>query len=189
CAHGATDHALMVAVGLDIECSFDACPLAAKFWIGADGKFVLGILGLRSDKVLVGALLNMEFMVGHGSADVFVRRFRQQVYEKTLPGVQAFSLFQNSKAILQHILDIKRPQRWRDEHPVIKRSKLSNRHVIEILDGRMVTPQNSLGPFGPVKSAGLQFLKIEIERFCHGLLTLVKALKMELKEQFPAGKQ
>jgi hypothetical protein len=87
----------MVAVGLDIEGGFDARPLAAKFWIGADGEFVLRILGLRFDQVFVGAFLNVEFVVGHGSADGFVRRFRQQVDEKTVPGVQAFSLFQSRR--------------------------------------------------------------------------------------------
>jgi hypothetical protein len=62
-------------------------------WIGFDGEFVLRILGLRFDQVFVGAFLNVEFVVGHGGADGFVRRFRQQVNEKTVPGVQAFSLF------------------------------------------------------------------------------------------------
>ena len=99
----------MVAIGLDIEGGFDARPLAAKLWTGVDGEFVLGILGLRFDKVFIGAFLNVKFVVGHRRADGFVRWFRQQVNEKTVPGVQAFSLFQSSQAILQHILDIKRP--------------------------------------------------------------------------------
>ena len=108
-AHCSPNHALMVAVGLDIESTLDARPLAAKLWGGADGKFVLRILGLSFDKVFVGAFLNVEFVVGHGSADRFVRWFGQQLDEQSEPGVQAFSLFQRSKAIRQHILDIKRP--------------------------------------------------------------------------------
>jgi hypothetical protein len=51
----------------------------------------------------------VEFVAGHSRADSFVRRFRQQFDEKTMPHVQAFSLFQSRKAIRQHILDIKRP--------------------------------------------------------------------------------
>jgi hypothetical protein len=82
----------MVAVGLNVEGGFDARPLAAKLGVGADGEFVLGIFGLRFDNVLVGAFLNVEFMVGHCSADGFVRWFRQQLDEKPVLGVQAFSL-------------------------------------------------------------------------------------------------
>ena len=58
-----------------------------------DGEFVLGILGLRFDQVFVGAFLNVVFVAGHGSADGFVRRFRQQVDEKAVPGVQALFPF------------------------------------------------------------------------------------------------
>jgi hypothetical protein len=63
----------MVGVGLDIEGRFEPRPLVAKFWIGADGEFVLRIFRLRFDKVFVGAFLNVEFVVGHGSANGFVR--------------------------------------------------------------------------------------------------------------------
>ena len=79
--------ALMVAVVLDVEGCFDARPLAAKFWIGADGEFVLRIFRLGFDKVFVGAFLNVEFVVGHGSANGFIWWVRQQVDEKTVPGV------------------------------------------------------------------------------------------------------
>ena len=99
----------MVAIGLDIEGGFDARPLAAKLWIGLDGELVLRVFGLRFDKVFVAAGLNVQFVIGHGSANGFVRWCRQQVDEKPKPGVQGFSLFQRSKAILQHILDIERP--------------------------------------------------------------------------------
>src|ERR1019366_479734 len=99
-AHCPADDALIVAVGLDIESGFEARPLAAKLWIGVDREFVLSIFGLRFDKIFIGAFLNMEFVAGHSSANGFVRRFRQQVNEKTVPGVQAFSLFQSSQAIL-----------------------------------------------------------------------------------------
>jgi len=109
CAHCPADHALMVAVGLDIEGRFDARPLAAKLWIGADGEFVLRILGLRFDKIFVGAFLNVEFVAGHSRTDGFVRWLRKQVNEQPVPHVQAFSLFQSSEAIRQHILNIKRP--------------------------------------------------------------------------------
>lgn len=77
----------MVAVGLDIECGFDARPLAAKLWRGADGQFGLRIFGLRFDKVFVGALLNVVFVVSHGSADGFSRWFRQQLDEQPVPGI------------------------------------------------------------------------------------------------------
>ncbi len=63
----------MVGVGLDIEGRFEPSPLAAKLRIGADGEFVLRIFRLRFDKVFVGAFLNVEFVVGHGSANGFVR--------------------------------------------------------------------------------------------------------------------
>jgi len=86
-AHCPADHALMVAVGLDIEGRFDARPLAAKFWIGADREFVLRIFRLRFDQIFVGAFLNVEFVVGQGSANGFVWWVRQQVDEKTVPGV------------------------------------------------------------------------------------------------------
>jgi len=83
--------------------------LATKFWIRADGEFVLRIFGLRFDNVFVYAFLNAEFVVGHNPTDRFVRRFRQQVREEEVPGVQALSLIQGGKAIRQQILDIKRP--------------------------------------------------------------------------------
>src|ERR1019366_7898132 len=88
--------------------------------------------------------------------------------EKTVPGVQAFALFQRSQAILQHILDIKRPQRRWDEHPVVKPSQRLNIHSVEILDGRMVTTESLLRPICPVKSAGFKFLEVEIECARHG---------------------
>ena len=159
----------MVTVGLDIECSFDAFPLAAKFWIVADGKFVLGIFGLRFDKVFVDALLNVVFVVGHSIADVVAWRFRQQINEKTAPGIQAFPLVQNNETIFQHILDVKRPQRWWDEHPVIKRSQLLNNRIAEFRDGRMVVPESSLSPLVPMKSPGPKFLQVEIKCFSHGI--------------------
>jgi hypothetical protein len=70
--------------------------LAAKFWIGDDCEFVLRVLGLRLDRVFIGSLLNVEFVVGHSIADGFVGRFRQQFDEETVAGVQAFSIFQSS---------------------------------------------------------------------------------------------
>src|SRR5665213_457581 len=84
-AHCPTDHSLMVAVDLDIEDSFDARPLTAKFWIGADGEFVLRIFRLCFDQVFVDAFLNVVFMAGHSIADGVVRWVRQKVDEKTVP--------------------------------------------------------------------------------------------------------
>ena len=70
-------------VGLNIERNLDARPLAAKVWIGANGKFVLRVLGLCFDEVFVDAFLNIFFVVGNGGTDgsrVLVG-FRQQFYE------------------------------------------------------------------------------------------------------------
>ena len=131
-AHGSADDTLVVAVGLDIEGGFEARPLAAKLWIGVDGEFVLRIFGLGFDKVFVSAFLDVEFVAGHSSADGFVRWFRQQLDEETVPGVQASSLFQSSQAILQHILDIKRPERCWDEHPAVKPAQRLNIQRVEI---------------------------------------------------------
>ena len=91
-------------------------------WFAADGEFVLGVFGLRLDQVFVGAFLNVEFVVGYRGADGVVRRLRQQVNEETVAGVEALSLFQDGKAVLQHILNIKGPERCGDEHPVVKPS-------------------------------------------------------------------
>ena len=109
----------MVAVGLDIEGGLDARPLAAKLRVGFDGEFVLCIFGLRFDQIFVGAFLNLELVVGHRSADDIIWRFGQQVNEQPVPGIQAFSLFQSRQTILQHVLDIKRPECGGDEHPLI----------------------------------------------------------------------
>ena len=157
----------MVAVGLDVEGGFDALPLSAKFWIGVDGEFVLGIFGLSLDNVFVGAFLNVAFVIGHSSADGFVRWLRQQFDEKTVTLVQAFSLFQSSHAILQHILDIKRPERWRDEHPVVKRSQLLSNGTVKIRGRCVITTKRILSPFRPVKSTGFEFCQVEIECCSH----------------------
>jgi hypothetical protein len=107
---------------------FEARPLLAKLWIVAYGNFILRILGLRFDQVFVGAFLNMEFVVGHRRADGIIGWFGQQVYEQPVPGVQVFPLFQNRQAIFQHILDIERPERGRDEHPLDKVAAAIHRH-------------------------------------------------------------
>ena len=62
----------MVGVGLDIEGGFDARPLAAKFWIGFDGEFVLRIFGLSFDQVFVGTLLNVMFVARNSIANGLV---------------------------------------------------------------------------------------------------------------------
>ena len=64
-AHRPANYALVVAEGFDIEFNFDVRPLLTKFGIGADGNFVLGILGLCLHQIFVGAGLDMEFVVRH----------------------------------------------------------------------------------------------------------------------------
>ena len=137
-------------------------------WIVAYGNFILSILGLRFDQIFVGAFLNMEFVVGHRHADGIIGRFGQQVYEQPVSGVQVFPFFQNRQAIFQHILDIERPERGRNEHPFIKPAQRFNHPIVQLSDGRMVTLECFPGPLRPVKGAGLEFFKVEIEGFGHG---------------------
>jgi len=163
CAHCSTDDAFVVAVGLDIECRFDALPLAAKFWVGSDDEFGLAILGLCYEKVLVNAFVDMMFVFGHDSANGLAGRLRQEVYEEAQMGIQAFPFFQGSATVVEDVLDIEWPQCGRHEHPVIKRAQWLD----DLLMEGMIMAKNFLSPFDPVKGKGFEAFQVTMERCCH----------------------
>src|SRR6184192_553433 len=82
----------------------------------------------------------------------------------SLPGADRAAYDQ---AILQHILDFEQPERWGDEHPVVKPGQWLDGRSVELQDGGMITPEGFLGPLGPVESAGLESFQVEIESLFH----------------------
>lgn len=165
--HGAANHAFAILIVFNLESIFYARPLTAQFGIRFDGEFVLGILALRFDEIFVGAFLDVEFVVGHRRADGFVRRFRQQFNEQPVMCVQTFPFFQNGQAILQHILKVKRPERRRHKHPVLKRlQRLNYRRAVFRLR-RVIRPENTFRPLRPVIGAGLEFFQVAFESGGH----------------------
>ena len=111
----------------------------------------------------------MKFVVGYRSADGISLRFGQQVNKQSVPGIEGFSFFQSRQAILQHVLNIKRPERGGDEHPLIKSLQRSNRGRVQLCDGSMIMEERFPGPLRPVKSAGLEFFNVKIQGGCHVL--------------------
>jgi len=167
CGHSPTDDTLMVALRLNVEGRFNAPPLAAKFRIGFDGQFVLCIFGLRFDQVFVSAGLNMEFVGGDSGANGFVRRLRQKFDKEAVAGVEALSIFQSSKAVRQHVVNIEGPKGDWHQHPIVQHSQLLSNPVVELRQRSVITSENLLSPFRSVKSAGFEFSQVEIECSVH----------------------
>lgn len=168
CAHGAADHAFIVGVWQDIEGGFDACPLALQLWVSLDGEFGLGELGLRINEVFVAAALDVSLVIGHRRTDGFSGWCRQHVDDEALLSAQAFALFQGSKKVIQHRVDIERPQRQRDENPFVENTQPRRGRILQIWNRIVVAAQSVLGPFRSMIGAGLEFFQIALQGFCHG---------------------
>ena len=80
-----------------------------------------------------------------------------------MPGVQAFFLFQNRQAILQHILDVKRPEGNGDEHPIVEATDSFDAGGVQRGGDGMVLADDRLGPISPAIGQGLDFFQIKIE--------------------------
>ena len=79
--------------------------VAAKFIVIAVWTLAmtLFIFGLGFDEIFVAAFLDLKFVAGHGGADGFGRRLRQQFNDQPMPGIQAFPLFQKMAKLYQII--------------------------------------------------------------------------------------
>lgn len=153
----------MVAVGFNIEGSLDALPLPTQLRVVPHGEFVLVVFGLGFDQILVGSLLNLKFMTGYGRADGFVWRFRQHFNDQSVGGAEGLPFFQNLKAIIEHILNVKRPEGGRHKHPIVEATELFDGRGVQFNRHGMIPANCLLGPIGPVKGLGLDFFQVLVE--------------------------
>jgi len=70
-----------------------------------------------------------------------------------------FVLFQGRQAILQYILDVKRPERGGDEHPIVEAAQVLYGGRIQSGCHSMTPADGRLGPISPVKGLDAEFFK------------------------------
>ena len=85
-----------------------------------------------------------------------------------MPGVQPLALFQGGQAIVQHVLDVKRPEGDGDEHPVAQPLQGVRRPAALLAGGRVITPERRRRRIGLAIGAGVELFQVGGERGGHG---------------------